>query len=60
MRRISDTSTLNDRESYIPLLNDLRQAGLIKDYELREENSPPPAPRINFQAKPLGGTHSTT
>ncbi|AUX71933.1 hypothetical protein SM114_03565 [Erwinia pyrifoliae] len=32
------TLTLNDRESCIPLLNDLRQAGLIKDYELREEN----------------------
>lgn len=32
------TLTLNDRESCIPLLEDLRQAGIIKEYELPEEN----------------------
>ncbi|WP_244643560.1 hypothetical protein [Erwinia persicina] len=37
-QKTSATLTLYDRGSCIPLLDDLRQAGIIKDYELPEEN----------------------
>ncbi len=38
INQTSATLTLNDRDSCIPLLDDLRQAGMIKAYALRDED----------------------